>query len=111
MTETNLPAGSGKNIRTLLVSALFMSIVAGAFVMPAMAISEERCMDRCWGPHSPDPGNPLYWSCHMDCVQHSSPDLVGPEPLPPCCTYGPLGEPYCLGLGKCTMDPVVGTTS
>ena len=104
MSETNIPASSGKNIRTLLVSVLFMSLVAGAFVMPAMAYTYEVCMERCYGPYLPDISNPVYWSCHMDCQQHSS----GYEPHPSCCTYGPQGEPHCLGLGKCTMDLMPG---
>jgi hypothetical protein len=107
MNNQNTQAGSERNIRTLLVSALFMSILAGAFVMPAMATPTYKvCMAQCYGPHSPDPGNPVYWSCHMDCLQHSSPDQVGLDPRPPCCYYPDDGSrPYCTGEGACTMNP------
>jgi hypothetical protein len=107
MNEQNTPALAGKNIRTLLVSVLFISIVAGAFVMPAMANPTYGvCMARCYGQHSPDISNPVYWSCHMDCLQHSSPDQVGLDPRPLCCYHPDDGSsPYCIEEGACTMNP------
>jgi hypothetical protein len=118
MRETNNPAGSGKKIRALLVSALFLSIVAGAFVIPAMANPMyELCMSECFAKHPqgpPDPSGSEMWKCQVECAPFYFTNIdppVIPGSLPPCCTYGPLGEPYCQGLGKCLMNPVVGTTS
>ena len=113
MNNQNTPAPAGKNIRVLLVSALFMSLVAGAFVMPAMANPMyDVCMAQCNLPNPPflfpnPPNDPGRWLCEENCLQY----LFTPYMPLPCCTYGPFAEPYCLGFDKCIMNPVVETTS
>ena len=107
MSKTNLPTPAGKNLRVLLVSALFMSIVAGAFVMPAMAFDPWRnCMDSCdiYYPPGLDPLHNDF--CKMNCQIHY-PYHRMTDPLPPCGDYPDDGPgPSWRGAGACTMNPI-----
>jgi hypothetical protein len=97
MNTNNVTAPAGKKIRALLLSALIVSIMAGTLFVPAMAVYDPNWCNSC----SPPDENGM----RICTMQYCGPVII-PEPLPPCCVYGPFGEPYCFGVGMCRMDPI-----
>ncbi len=96
MTSRISPARAGNNARALVSCALLLSTVASTLFVPAMAQGDETYCNVC----TPSDENGV----RVCTMQYCGP-VITPEPLPPCCVYGPFGEPYCFGLGRCRMDP------
>ena len=100
MTNTTSPTGAGKNSRALVFCALLISIVAATLFVPAMAQGDANNCNVC----SPPDENGV----RVCTMQYCGP-VISQKPLPPCCVYGPFGQPYCLGYGMCIENPFLDT--
>lgn len=93
------PAPAGKKVRALLLSALLVSIMAGALFVPAMAVYDPNWCNSCTPPDEN--------GMQVCTMQYCGDDPLFPWDLHLCCVHGPHGESFCYGVGLCRMDPGV----
>lgn len=96
MTPKNSYAPQATRIRTYVMSALLVSILVATLCLPSLAASDPNWCNAC---------TPTDESGRQVCTMQYCPPVITSEPLPPCCMYGPHGEPFCTGLGPCKLNP------
>jgi hypothetical protein len=99
MNTGNSYASQANVLQTFVLYALLFSVLVCTLCTPAMAVRDPDWCNTC----SPPDENGM-----RVCTMHyCGPVIFPPEPLPPCCIYGPRGEPYCFGFGRCDENPFI----